>query len=57
MFNKKKRKKGPRGPRSLLVTGYPSAPGRDRCPEVAGYFEKPFRVEDFMKAVETALAA
>ncbi len=57
LFQKKKGRKARRAPRSLLVTGYPAAPGRDSCPEVAGYFEKPFRVGDFLKAVETALAA
>lgn len=42
--------------RSLLVTGSPSADAHRSCAGISCYIEKPFRVEQFLEAVEKALA-
>ena len=53
----KKKKELKSSARSMLVTGYPAAPGRARCPEVSAYFEKPFKIEDLLRTVKEVLAA
>lgn len=45
------------GARSLLVTGSAPADKELDLPDSAAYFEKPFKVDVFMAAVEEALAA
>lgn len=55
LFHEKKRK-AKAAARSVMVTGYPAAPGRARCPDVSAYFEKPFKIEDLLKTVRDVLA-
>lgn len=42
--------------RSLLVTGSPSADAQRACAGISCFIEKPFKVEQFLEAVEKALA-